>query len=97
MDLSSQTKVLATAFYKDFVLNAFSITSGCILVQVGPANLQHGMTDAIANGIEVMKMSNNADSLDGFFSVDGKYEGAKFSNQGATIATAFFLFWGSPN
>ncbi|XP_028234122.1 probable receptor-like protein kinase At5g61350 [Glycine soja] len=54
-------------------------------------------TDAIVNRIEVMKMSNDADSLDGFFSVDGKYEGAKFSNQGATIATAFFLFWGSPN
>ncbi|KAG5097265.1 hypothetical protein JHK82_047119 [Glycine max] len=75
LDLSLQTKALATAFYKDFVLNAFSITSGSILVQVGPANLQHGMTDAIANGIEVMKMSNNADSLDGFFSVDGKYKG----------------------
>ncbi|XP_028787132.1 probable receptor-like protein kinase At5g61350 [Neltuma alba] len=75
LDLSSETKALATAFYQDFVLNSSAITNGSILVQVGPANLQQGMPNAILNGLEVMKMSNIADSLDGFFSVDGKYRG----------------------
>ncbi|KAK4252482.1 hypothetical protein QN277_014476 [Acacia crassicarpa] len=75
LDLSSETKALATPFYKDFELNSSAITNGSILVQVGPANLQQGMPNAILNGIEVMKMSNMADSLDGFFSVDGKYRG----------------------
>lgn len=75
LNLSSQTKALATAFYQDFVLNELDITNGSILVQVGPTNLQQGMADAILNGIEVMKISNIADSLDGFFSVDGKYKG----------------------
>ncbi|KAK7330331.1 hypothetical protein VNO77_24521 [Canavalia gladiata] len=74
LDLSSETKSLDTAFYKDFVLNASAITNGFILVQVGPTNLQQGMANAILNGIEVMKMSNFADSLDGLFSVDGTYK-----------------------
>ncbi|KAK7388912.1 hypothetical protein VNO78_23739 [Psophocarpus tetragonolobus] len=75
LDLSSQTKALATAFYKDFVLNASFVSNGSILVQVGPTNLQQGTVDAILNGIEVMKISNNAKSLDGFFSIDGAYKG----------------------
>ncbi|CAJ1944127.1 unnamed protein product [Sphenostylis stenocarpa] len=75
LNLSSQTKALATAFYQDFVLDASDITNGSILVQVGPTNLLPGTGDAILNGIEVMKISNVADSLDGLFSVDGKYKG----------------------
>ncbi|XP_014506630.1 probable receptor-like protein kinase At5g61350 [Vigna radiata var. radiata] len=75
LNLSSQTKALATAFYQDFVLNARDIINGSILVQVGPTNLPQGTTDAILNGFEVMKISNIADSLDGLYSVDGKYKG----------------------
>ncbi|TKY55067.1 receptor protein kinase [Spatholobus suberectus] len=85
LDLSSQTKALATAFYKDFVLSASAITNGSILVQVGPANLQQGKANAILNGIEVMKMSNNADSLDGFFSVDGKCKRPSSTTKGMRI------------
>ncbi|KAF1887230.1 hypothetical protein Lal_00040830 [Lupinus albus] len=75
LDLSSQTKALATAYYQDFVLNESAITNGSILVQVGPANLHQGKANAILNGIEVMKMSNSAGSFDGLVSVDGKYKG----------------------
>ncbi|QCD80845.1 interleukin-1 receptor-associated kinase 4 [Vigna unguiculata] len=75
LNLSSQTKALATAFYQDFVLNKRDITNGSILVQVGPTHLPQGTTDAILNGFEVMKISNIADSLDGLYSVDGKYKG----------------------
>lgn len=75
LDLSSETKALSTAVYKDFVLGSCNITNGSILIQVGPTYLQQSTTNAILNGFEVMKMSNSANSLDGFFSVDGKYKG----------------------
>lgn len=81
LDLSSQTKALATAFYKDFVLDASAITNGSILVQVGPANLQQDTPNAILNGIEVMKISNSANSLDGFFTIDGKYKGPSITTK----------------
>ncbi|KAK7292190.1 hypothetical protein RIF29_07958 [Crotalaria pallida] len=86
LDLSSQTKALATAYYQDFVLRESAITNGTILVQVGPANLQQGTTNAILNGIEVMKMSNSADSFDGLFSVDGEYKGP--TNKALKIAAS---------
>lgn len=89
LDLSSQTKALATAFYQDFVLSESAVTNGSILVQVGPANLQQGTANAILNGIEVMKMSNSADSLDGFFSVDGEYKGP--TNKALKIAASVGL------
>lgn len=77
LDLSSLTNALSTAYYKDFVLNASAITNGSILVQAGTADqAQSGSTDAILNGLEVMKMSNEADSLDGLFTVDGSYKGS---------------------
>lgn len=77
LDLSSLTNALSTAYYKDFVLNASAITNGSILVQAGTADQsQSGSTDAILNGLEVMKMSNEADSLDGLFTVDGSYKGS---------------------
>jgi hypothetical protein len=81
LDLSSQTKALSTAFYKDFVIGSSNITNGSILIQVGPPNLQLSTTNAILNGIEVMKMSNSADSLDGFFSVDGEYIGPNLTSK----------------
>ncbi|KAK7265822.1 hypothetical protein RJT34_33446 [Clitoria ternatea] len=86
LDLSSETKALATAFYKDFVLSDSDITNGSILVQVGPTKIQRDKANAILNGIEVMKISNNADSLDGFFSVDGKYRGPFSTPKGLKIA-----------
>ncbi|KAJ1438912.1 Protein kinase-like domain superfamily [Sesbania bispinosa] len=45
----------------------------------------------ILNGIEVMKMSNNADSLDGFFSVDGKYKGPSSTCTSLKIAASVGL------
>lgn len=45
------------------------------LTQVGPSNVGSGLQEAILNGVEIMKMSNDAQSLDGLFSVDGTYMG----------------------
>ncbi|KAI4343911.1 hypothetical protein L6164_011204 [Bauhinia variegata] len=91
LDLSSQTKALRTAFYKDFVLNESAITDGSITVQVGLANPQQSARNAILNGIEVMKISNAADSLDGLFSVDGKYKGPSSTRKTMKIVAGFGL------
>lgn len=60
------------------MLNASDISNGSISIQIGPSsNLQASFTNGILNGLEVMKMSNSADSLDGLFSADGTYRGIK--------------------
>ncbi|XP_068653965.1 probable receptor-like protein kinase At5g61350 [Aristolochia californica] len=74
LDLSTLTSALDTAYYQDFVINATTVGvgNGTLLVQVGPASGDNaGNPNAILNGIEVMKMSNSARSLDGLFAVDG--------------------------
>ncbi|KAI3886898.1 hypothetical protein MKX03_019109 [Papaver bracteatum] len=71
LDLSRLTSALSTAYYNDFVANASSITNGTIWIQVGPPNTDSGTINAILNGLEVMKMSNEAGSLDGLFNVEG--------------------------
>ncbi|XP_074556041.1 putative receptor-like protein kinase At5g61350 [Curcuma longa] len=75
-DLSSLTSGLAIAYYKDFAVNATTITNGTLLVQVGPLpNSGAAPPNAILNGLEVMKMSNAAGSLDGQFAVDESSRG----------------------
>ncbi|CAH2044037.1 unnamed protein product [Thlaspi arvense] len=94
LDLSAKTNALGTAYYTDFVLNASAITNGSILVQVGPTpNLQSGKPNAILNGLEIMKLNNAAGSLDGLFSVDGKYKGpiGGMSSKKLAIAGIGFL------
>ncbi|XP_057791938.1 probable receptor-like protein kinase At5g61350 [Salvia miltiorrhiza] len=88
LDLSTLTNGLAIPYYKDFVLNASAITNGSVVVQVGPAsNVVSALPNAILNGIEVMKMSNSAGSLDGLFSSDG----AKKINSGMRVAAVVGL------
>ncbi|XP_059628190.1 receptor-like protein kinase THESEUS 1 [Cornus florida] len=66
-DISSKTMALSAAYFIDFVVNV-SMGSHQILVQVGPPDLRDLPTNAILNGLEIMKMSNPCDSLDGNFS-----------------------------
>ncbi|XP_011087289.1 probable receptor-like protein kinase At5g61350 [Sesamum indicum] len=78
LDLSTLTSGLAIPYYKDFVLNASAISNGTVVIQVGPtSNVQSSLPNAILNGLEVMKLSNSAGSLDGLFSSDGTYRGLK--------------------
>lgn len=81
LDLSYETKALSTAYYMDFVIGPSNITNGSIVIQVGPTNHKQDVSNAILNGFEVMKMSNSADSLDGFFSVDGEYKGPNLTTK----------------
>ncbi|MCL7038687.1 hypothetical protein MKW94_001901 [Papaver nudicaule] len=73
LDLSRLTSALSTAYYNDFVANTSSISNGTLRIQVGPSNTESGTINAILNGLEVMKMSNEAGSLDGLFNVEGTY------------------------
>ncbi|CAI9092470.1 OLC1v1027710C1 [Oldenlandia corymbosa var. corymbosa] len=62
-DISSKTMELSAAYFVDFVLNG-STVSDQILVQVGSANQRNFPSNAILNGLEIMKMSSSTDSLD---------------------------------
>ncbi|GJU04308.1 probable receptor-like protein kinase [Tanacetum coccineum] len=86
LDLSTLTSGLATAYYKDFVLNATAVSNGMIRVQVGPSDLETVTPNAILNGLEIMKMRNSAGSLDGVFS--SKSHNSRGGPRTTTIAEA---------
>ncbi|KAL6175469.1 hypothetical protein ACLB2K_052110 [Fragaria x ananassa] len=96
LDLSSLTGGLATAFYIDFLLNstAVSILNNTIHIQIGPGTTQSGTHDGLLNGVEVLKLSNIAESLDGFFAFDGKYKGPVKSSKTLKIAAGVGLGMG---
>ncbi|XP_047334174.1 probable receptor-like protein kinase At5g61350 [Impatiens glandulifera] len=92
LDLSTINLALGVPYYKDFVVNASTITNNSIMVQVGPAsNVQSALPNAILNGLEVMKMSNVAGSLDGLFSTNGAFGAPNRSSSRMHIATAIAL------
>ncbi|XWS62752.1 hypothetical protein CRYUN_Cryun06bG0037900 [Craigia yunnanensis] len=91
LDLSSLTGGLAVPYYKDIVVNA-SLFSNGLTVQIGPLNQDTGLTNAILNGLEVLKMSNSVDSLDGEFGVDGR---VGIANKGAVAAVGFAMMFGA--
>ncbi|XP_038690039.1 receptor-like protein kinase THESEUS 1 [Tripterygium wilfordii] len=68
LDLSSLTGNLKVPYYRDFISNS-SADSGTLTVSVGPDTLAD-ITNATMNGLEVMKISNEARSLDGISSVE---------------------------
>lgn len=67
-DMSSITGDLAVPIYRDYVSNS-SDGSDSLTVSVGPDSAAD-VTDAIMNGLEIMKISNEAGSLDGLSSVN---------------------------
>ncbi|XP_042497535.1 probable receptor-like protein kinase At5g61350 [Macadamia integrifolia] len=94
LDLSTLAGSLRTAYYQDFVVNTTQIVDGKIMVEVGPASntAGSGTPNAILNGLEVMKMSNEASSLDGLYTPDGSYMGSTFTK--LKIAAAIGLAMG---
>ncbi|XP_016435020.1 receptor-like protein kinase THESEUS 1 [Nicotiana tabacum] len=66
LDISTKTMALSAAYFADFVVN-ISTGSDKLFVQVGPSNLRTTQANAILNGLEIMKMSNPSNSLDGEF------------------------------
>ncbi|CAJ1820511.1 unnamed protein product [Sphenostylis stenocarpa] len=67
LDLSYITKSLASPFYADFVVDGGDVDSiGALSVDVGPSqrSIPHAI-DGILNAVEVMKLNNSFNSLDG--------------------------------
>ncbi|GJX58886.1 receptor-like protein kinase THESEUS 1 [Tanacetum coccineum] len=69
LDISHMVKGLSTAYFVDFFTNV-SMGSDNILVQVGPNHLKGYIPTVLLNGLEIMKMSNLNDSLDGKLAVN---------------------------
>ncbi|OMP04580.1 hypothetical protein COLO4_09464 [Corchorus olitorius] len=67
LDLSSLTGDLNVPYYKDFISNS-SAESDALTVSVGPDSMAD-LTNATMNGLEILKISNDAGSLDGLSSV----------------------------
>ncbi|KAK8622766.1 hypothetical protein V6N13_117668 [Hibiscus sabdariffa] len=67
LDLSTLTNDLKVPYFKDFISNS-SVESDTLTVSIGPDTMAD-ITNATMNGLEIMKISNDAGSLDGFSSV----------------------------
>ncbi|KAK1320773.1 putative receptor-like protein kinase [Acorus calamus] len=63
-DILSKTEQLKTAYFADFFVEAPSIHSDKILIQVGPPELSKFAPNAILNGLEILKLSDADDRLD---------------------------------
>ncbi|VFQ78357.1 unnamed protein product [Cuscuta campestris] len=74
LDLSALTGKLATAFYKDIVVNS-SMVSTPLQIKVSPVDDAQGIRNAILNGLEVFKLNNSVGSLGGEYGVDGRRVG----------------------
>ncbi|KAI4984990.1 probable receptor-like protein kinase At5g61350 [Hordeum vulgare subsp. vulgare] len=88
LDLSSLTMGLAVAYYKDLIAESSSIINSTLVVQVGPNTIDSGEPNAILNGLEIMKISNEASSLDGLFSPKTSSEVSKTTLTGIAFALA---------
>lgn len=100
LDLSSLTGGLNVPYYKDFIANS-SADSNVLTVSVGPDSMAD-VTNAIMNGLEILKISNGEKSLDGLSSVKSLLpQASKKRNRmgiiiacavGASVAVAFIVF-----
>ncbi|XP_038706191.1 probable receptor-like protein kinase At4g39110 [Tripterygium wilfordii] len=95
LDLTTITGGLAIPYYKDIVVNATQMTGEKFSVQVGPMNEDTGTINAILNGLEILKMSNSVDSLDGEFGVDGSRASGSIANRGTVAAVGFAMMFGA--
>ncbi|KAL0670134.1 hypothetical protein Bca4012_032838 [Brassica carinata] len=92
LDLSTLAGGLSSPYYKDIVVNS-TLMKPELQVQIGPLGEDTGTKNAILNGVEVMKMSNSVDSLDGEFGVDGRTTGA--GRHGMVATAGFVMMFGA--
>ncbi|CAH8356521.1 unnamed protein product [Eruca vesicaria subsp. sativa] len=83
---------LAAPYYKDIVVNS-TLMSPELQVQISPMGEDTGTANAILNGVEVLKMSNAVNSLDGEFGVDGRTMG--MGKHGMVATAGFVMMFGA--
>ncbi|KAH9291051.1 hypothetical protein KI387_044180 [Taxus chinensis] len=91
-DLSSKASNLATPYYIDFVVNASG--SKKLSVSIGPSLVDNVDPNAILNGLEMIKMSNEAGSLDGPYSGNGLIVGPIVGSVVGVVVTLGLLAGG---
>ncbi|XP_031495027.1 receptor-like protein kinase THESEUS 1 [Nymphaea colorata] len=84
VDPSKKTNELMRPFYIDFVTNV-SFSSALINVSIGPDPTIEDIKNATLNGLEVLKLSNDAGSLDGLLSVRKIYSASESKKKKTTI------------
>ncbi|KAK9077335.1 hypothetical protein SSX86_005672 [Deinandra increscens subsp. villosa] len=93
LDLSTVTSGLSVAYYKDLFVDP-EMVSTPFLVQVGPLNNEPmGTKNAILNGLEIMRINNSVNSLDGAFGADGR--SAMGPSRGTVAAVGFAMMFGA--
>ncbi|KAH9291495.1 hypothetical protein KI387_043316 [Taxus chinensis] len=92
LDLSSKASNLATPYYTDFVVNASG--SKKLSISIGPSLVDNVDPNAILNGLEMMKMSNEVGNLDGPYSVNGLKVGPIVGSVVGVVATLGLLAGG---
>ncbi|CDY42608.1 BnaC01g00200D [Brassica napus] len=92
LDLSTVAGDLAAPYYKDIVVNETLMTPE-LLVQISPMGEDTGTPNAILNGVEILKMSNSVNSLDGEFGVDGRTTG--MGKHGMVATAGFVMMFGA--
>nr|VDC73528.1 unnamed protein product [Brassica rapa] len=92
LDLSTVAGDLAAPYYKDIVVNETLMTPE-LQVQISPMGEDTGTPNAILNGVEILKMSNSVNSLDGEFGVDGRTTG--MGKHGMVATAGFVMMFGA--
>ncbi|KAI3708091.1 hypothetical protein L2E82_37139 [Cichorium intybus] len=92
LDLSSITNGLSVAYYHDVFVEPPMI-SNPFFVQVGPLNAPMGTKNAILNGLEILRINNSVNSLDGEFGADGR--SATGPGRGTVAAVGFAMMFGA--
>ncbi|CAA7044785.1 unnamed protein product [Microthlaspi erraticum] len=92
LDLSTVAGDLSAPYYKDIVVNS-TLMKQELQVQIGPMGEDTGTKNAILNGVEVLKMSNAVNSLDGEFGVDGRTIG--MGKHGMVATAGFVMMFGA--
>ncbi|KAL0843838.1 hypothetical protein Bca101_017084 [Brassica carinata] len=76
LDLSSLTNGLKVPYFNDYIISNASSGGSSLTVSVGPDSLAD-ITNATLNGLEVLKISNDANSLSGLSSVKSLLPGGE--------------------
>ncbi|CAI0437908.1 unnamed protein product [Linum tenue] len=83
---------MANAQTTEANFNSSSLITKGLVVEIGPTHEDTGSKDAFLNGLEVLKMSNSVDSLDGEFGIDGRQA---IANRNTVAAVGFAMMFGA--